>query len=57
MSEIKEMFEQLVKKRAFEYAVVQTAGINVTKLSRSGGVHYNNGENAVTYFSMILFNE
>ena len=36
---------------------VEAAGINVTELSRAAGVHYNNGENTVTYFSMALFNE
>ena len=37
------------------FSSVEAAGINVTNLSRAGGVHYNNGENTVTYFSMILF--
>ena len=36
---------------------IEAAGINVTELSRAGGLRYNNGENTVTYFSMILFNE
>ena len=36
---------------------VEAAGINVTELSRAAGVRYNNGENTVTYFSMVLFNE
>jgi predicted metal-binding protein len=35
---------------------IESAGINVTELSRSGNLRYNNGENTVTYFSMILFN-
>jgi predicted metal-binding protein len=35
---------------------VEAAGINVTELSRAGNLRYNNGENTVTYFSMILFN-
>ena len=39
------------------YPSIESAGINVTELSRSGGLHYNNGESTVTYFSMILFNE
>ena len=39
------------------YSSIEAAGINVTELSRAGGVHYNNGENTVTYFSMILYNE
>ena len=39
------------------YPSVEGAGINVTELSRLGGIHYNNGENTVTYFSMVLFNE
>ena len=34
---------------------IEAAGINVTELSRSAGIKYNNGENTVTYFSMILF--
>ena len=38
------------------YPSIEAAGINVTELSRAGGLHYNNGENTVTYFSMILFN-
>jgi predicted metal-binding protein len=36
---------------------IEAAGIDVTKLSQSAGLTYNNGENTVTYFSMILFNE
>jgi predicted metal-binding protein len=36
---------------------LEAAGINVTELSRTGGVHYNNGENTITYFSMVLFNK
>jgi len=35
---------------------IEAAGINVTELSRLAGLRYNNGENTVTYFSMILFN-
>jgi predicted metal-binding protein len=35
---------------------IEAAGINVTDLSRSAGVKYNNGANTVTYFSMALFN-
>ena len=38
------------------YPSVEAAGINVTELSRAGGIHYNNGPNTITYFSMILFN-
>ena len=34
---------------------IEAAGINVTELSISAGLRYNNGENTVTYFSMILF--
>jgi len=37
------------------YPSIEAAGINVTELSRAGGLRYNNGENTVTYFSMILF--
>jgi len=38
------------------YSSVESAGINVTELSRAGGLRYNNGTATVTYFSMILFN-
>ena len=37
------------------YSSVEAAGINVTELSRAGGIRYNNGPNTITYFSMILF--
>ena len=33
---------------------VEAAGIDVTELSRSAGIAYNNGPNTVTYFSIIL---
>jgi predicted metal-binding protein len=33
---------------------IEAAGINVTELSSSAGMRYNNGENTVTYFSIIL---
>ena len=36
---------------------IEAVGINVTELSRAGGLRYNNGENTITYFSMILFND
>jgi predicted metal-binding protein len=39
------------------YSSIEAAGINVTELSKAGGVKYNNGENTITYFSMILFND
>jgi predicted metal-binding protein len=39
------------------YPSIEAVGINVTELSRAGGLRYNNGENTVTYFSMILFND
>ena len=39
------------------YPAVEAVGINVTELSRAGGLSYNNGPNTITYFSMILFNE
>ena len=39
------------------YFSIEAAGINVTDLSRAAGVRYNNGENTVTYFSMVLLNE
>jgi len=38
------------------YPPIEAAGINVTELSKSGNIHYNNGPNTITYFSMILFN-
>jgi predicted metal-binding protein len=34
---------------------IEAAGINVTELSKSAGIKYNNGPNTVTYFSMALF--
>jgi len=37
------------------YPSIEAAGINVTELSRAAGLRYHNGENTVTYFSMILF--
>ena len=39
------------------YSSIEAAGINVTELSRTAGLKYNNGENTVTYFSMVLFND
>jgi len=39
------------------YSSIEAAGIDVTELSRAGGIRYNNGENTITYFSMVLFNE
>jgi predicted metal-binding protein len=38
-------------------SAVEAAGIDVTGLSRSANLKYNNGPNTVTYFSMILFND
>ena len=38
------------------YSSIEAAGIDVTQLSRTGGLRYNNGENTITYFSMVLFN-
>ncbi|MDR2701873.1 MAG: DUF2284 domain-containing protein [Spirochaetaceae bacterium] len=38
------------------YSSIEAAGINVSELSRAAGLRYNNGENTITYFSMILFN-
>lgn len=35
---------------------IEAAGINVTELSRTAGVKYNNGKNTVTYFSIVLIN-
>ena len=37
------------------YSSIEAAGINVTELSLACGLRYNNGENTITYFSMILF--
>jgi predicted metal-binding protein len=37
------------------FPAIEAAGINVTDLSRAAGLRYNNGQNTVTYFSMILF--
>jgi predicted metal-binding protein len=34
---------------------IEAAGINVMDLSKSAGINYINGQNTVTYFSMILF--
>jgi len=39
------------------YPSIEAAGINVAELSRAANLRYNNGENTVTYFSMILFEE
>ena len=36
---------------------VEACGINVVQLSKDIGIRYNNGENTVTYFSIILYNE
>jgi len=33
---------------------IEAAGIDVTALSKSAGIAYNNGENTVTFFSMVL---
>lgn len=35
---------------------VEAAGINVTKLSQTAGINYINGQNTVTYFSVVFFN-
>jgi len=35
---------------------IEAAGINVTELSKSAGIAYNNGTNTVTFFSMALLN-
>ena len=34
---------------------IEAAGINVTELSKSAGIKYNNGASTVTYFSMMLW--
>jgi len=36
---------------------IEAAGIDVTELSKSAGIKYNNGENTVTFFSMVLRQE
>jgi len=33
---------------------IEAAGIDVTELSKAAGIKYNNGENTVTFFSMVL---
>ena len=38
------------------FSAIEAAGINVTELSRSGNLRYNNGKDTVTFFSMILYN-
>jgi predicted metal-binding protein len=38
-----------------QLASLEAAGINVSALSRSAEIRYNNGPNTVTYFSMVLF--
>jgi predicted metal-binding protein len=38
-------------------SAVEAAGIDVTALSRTAHLAYNNGLNTVTYFSMLLFND
>jgi len=35
---------------------IEAAGIDVTELSKTAGIAYNNGPNTVTYFSMLLLN-
>jgi len=39
------------------FPAVEAAGIDVTELSRAGGLRYNNGANTVTFFSMVVFND
>ena len=34
---------------------IEAAGINVTAISKTAGINYNNGPNTVTYFSMMLW--
>jgi predicted metal-binding protein len=36
---------------------IEAAGINVTELSKTAGIRYNNGPNTVTYFSMVLYKD
>ena len=36
---------------------IESAGINVTELSKTAGIAYNNGQNTVTFFSMALLDE
>lgn len=35
---------------------MEAAGINVVELAHDTGVNYHNGENTVTYFSIVFFN-
>jgi len=36
---------------------IEAAGINVTELSKTAKVTYNNGQNSVTFFSLVLFDK
>jgi predicted metal-binding protein len=33
---------------------IEAAGVNVTELSMAAGIRYNNGQNTVTYFAVVL---
>jgi len=35
---------------------IEAAGIDVAELSKAAGINYNNGQNTVTFFSMVLTN-
>ena len=36
---------------------IEAAGINVTELSKTAKITYNNGQNTVTFFSLVLFDK
>jgi predicted metal-binding protein len=38
------------------FTPIEACGINVMQLAHSTGLHYNNGENTVTFFGMLLYN-
>lgn len=38
-----------------KFLSIEAAGIDITELAVSSNLSYNNGENTVTYFSMVLF--
>jgi len=39
------------------FTPIEACGINVMKLAKDAGFKYINGQNTVTFFGMILFNE
>ena len=36
---------------------IEAYGFNIAKLARKAGLHYNGGQNTVTFFGAILYNE